>query len=233
MPRWPLFVLPAALLCFLPLSPGLAQPGASQMLEAQILMDRARHSPGVIDGKAGANTSRALRAFEQASGLPVDGRLDAEVMTRLLSSETEPLLTDYVILQADIDKLVDVPAGMEAQAALDHLGYESAAEALAEKYHMSQALLEHLNPGAELVVGETIKVVRPGKDELGSKVARIEVDKRTSEVRAYDESGKLLASYPGTIGSDTFTSPNGTMTVRAVAPCADLSLRPDRAQMGP
>jgi hypothetical protein len=41
--------------------------------------------------------------------------------------------------------------------------------------------------------------VRPGKDELGSKVARIEVDKSTSEVRAYDGNGKLLASYPGTI----------------------------------
>lgn len=233
MPRLPLFILPAALLSFLPLSPGVAQTGASQMLEAQILLDRARHSPGVIDGKAGGNTLRALRAFEQASGLPVDGKLDAEVLTRLRSSTTEPLLADYVILEADIGKLVDVPAGMEAQAALDHLGYETAAEALAEKYHMSQAFLKHLNPGAEFVVGETIKVVRPGKDELGSKVTRIEVDKSTSEVRAYDGSGKLLASYPGTIGSDTFPSPSGTMTVRAVAPAPTYHFDPSGREWGP
>lgn len=182
-----------------------------------MLLDRASHSPGVIDGKAGGNTRRAVRAFEQASGLPVDGELDVDVMTRLRSLSSEPMLTDYVIAEADIRKLVDVPDDMEAQATLDHLGFESAAEALAEKFHMSQTLLRHLNPGVAFGIGQTIRVVRPGKDELGSKIARIEVDKGTSEVRAYDASGRLLASYPGTIGSDTFPSPSGTMEVRAVA----------------
>jgi lipoprotein-anchoring transpeptidase ErfK/SrfK len=122
---------------------------------------------------------------------------------------------------------------MEAQASLKHLGFETAAEALAEKFHMSQAFLKQLNPEATFAVGETIKVVRPGNNELGSKVARIEVDKGRSEVRAFDRSGKLLASYPGTIGSDRFPSPDGSMEVRAVAPAPTYYFDPAGREWGP
>ena len=233
MPRLPVPVLSAALLIFLPLCKATAQTGATQLLEAQILLDRAGHSPGVIDGKAGGNTRRALGAFEQASGLPVDGKLDTEVMERLQAGSTEPLLVDHRIEEAEVNRLVDVPDGMEAQASLDHLGYETAAEALAEKFHMSQAFLNHLNPNATFAAGEIIKVVRPGKDELGSKVSRIEVDKGRSEVRAYDSGGQLLASYPGTIGSDSFPSPSGTMEVRAVAPAPTYYFDPSGREWGP
>ena len=44
-------------------------------------------------------------------------------------------------------------------------------------------------------------VVKAGADELGIKVTRIEIDKKASKVRAFNESDKLVASYPGTIGS--------------------------------
>nr|WP_314444457.1 L,D-transpeptidase [uncultured Sphingomonas sp.] len=211
-----------------------AQPSSpDRVLEAQILLDRHHHSPGVIDGRQGSNTRRAVRAFETAEGLPADGMLDAEVMKRLRADSSEPLMVDYRVTEEDIAKLVDVPDGMEAQAKLDHLGFESAAEALAEKFHMSQGLLERLNPGANFAVGEFIKVVRPGKDELGSKVARIEVDKGRSEVRAFSQDGKLLASYPGTIGSDRFPSPDGTMEVRAVAPAPTYYFDPSGRDWGP
>jgi lipoprotein-anchoring transpeptidase ErfK/SrfK len=230
------FVLPAAALAAFAGIPAAAaaQPSSpDRVLEAQILLDRHHHSPGVIDGRQGSNTRRAVRAFEAAEGLPTDGILDAEVMKRLRASSSEPLLADYTVTKEDISKLVDVPDGMEAQAKLDHLGFETAAEALAEKFHMSQAFLEGLNPDATFAAGETIKVVRPGKDELGSKVTRIEVDKGRSEVRAFDEGGKLLASYPGTIGSDRFPSPNGSMEVRAVAPAPNYYFDPSGRDWGP
>jgi lipoprotein-anchoring transpeptidase ErfK/SrfK len=59
------------------------------------------------------------------------------------------------------------------------------------------------------------------------------VDKGTSEVRAYDGSGRLLASYPGTIGSDTFPSPSGTMEVRAVASAPTYYFDPSGREWGP
>ena len=228
------FALPAAALAAVVGTPAAAQaPSPDLVLEAQILLDRNHHSPGVIDGRPGSNTRRAVRAFEIAEGLPADGKLDPEVMKRLRASSGEPILTDYTVTEEDIAKLVDVPDGMEAQASLDHLGFETAAEALAEKFHMSQAFLMRLNPDRSFAVGETIKVVRPRQNELGSKVARIEVDKGRSEVRAFDKNGKLLARYPGTIGSDRFPSPDGSMEVRAVAPAPTYYFDPSGRDWGP
>ena len=234
MRRLSVLVIPAALLTsFAMASPASAQRSASQVLEAQILLDRAHHSPGVIDGKAGGNTRRAVMAFERASGLPVDGKLDAEVIEKLRANSGEPLLVDYRIEEADISDLVDVPDGMEAQAELARLGFETAREALAEKFHMSQGLLSRLNPGAAFKPGEAIRVVRPGSNELGTRVARIEVDRAAGELRAMDADGKLLASYPATIGSERFPSPSGSMEVRAVAAEPTYYFDPAGREWGP
>jgi hypothetical protein len=39
-------------------------------LKLQIMLDRAHFSPGVIDGRLGANTVHALLEFEKKSDLP-------------------------------------------------------------------------------------------------------------------------------------------------------------------
>nr|MDQ3039271.1 peptidoglycan-binding protein [Pseudomonadota bacterium] len=44
-----------------------------QTLRAQVLLERAHFSAGVIDGQTGGNTRRALRAYQSAHGLPVTG----------------------------------------------------------------------------------------------------------------------------------------------------------------
>ena len=59
-----------------------ARPDAATA-RAQILLDRANFSPGVIDGLGGDNTRQAIAAFEKAAELPQDGVLDAEVFRRL------------------------------------------------------------------------------------------------------------------------------------------------------
>ena len=228
------FIWPVAALAAAAGAPAPAQQSpTNQILEAQILLDRQHHSPGVIDGRQGSNTRRALRAFEMSEGLPVDGELDPEVMSRLRAASTEPLLVDYTIADEDVAELVDVPSGMAAQASLDHLGYETASETLAEKFHMGEAFLKRLNPSATFAAGETIKVVRPRATEIDGKVARIEVDKSRSEVRAFDAGGMLLASYPGTIGSDRFPSPSGRMEVRAVASAPTYYFDPSGRDWGP
>ena len=46
---------------------------SKDVLIAQVLLDRSRFSPGVIDGVLGGNPRRAIEAVQRARGLPVDG----------------------------------------------------------------------------------------------------------------------------------------------------------------
>ena len=206
-----------------------------EVFAAQVLLDRSGHSPGVVDGVMGGNTARAIRAFQREQGMAVDGKLSSAVLERLQSKYPGDLLQRYTITAEDVaGPFVSVPATMEAQAELATLGYESPAEALAEKFHMARSLLEALNPGADFGrPGAEITVIVPGQDELAAEVARIEVDKSASALRAFAADGTLLATYPATIGSSTFPSPSGAMEVVAVAPAPTYHFDPEGREWGP
>ena len=61
---------------------------------------------------------------------------------------------------------------------LDSLDYTSPREAIAEKFHMSEALLAALNPGKKFdEAGQTIAVMNVAVKESKSAVTRAEVDK--------------------------------------------------------
>ena len=210
-------------------------PRSADVLLAQVLLDRSRHSPGVIDGLPGGNTTRAIRRFEQEHGLEADGKIDPQLLKKLLELHSGDILQRYTISEADVSgPFRKVPEGMEAQAKLDELSYESAAEALAEKFHMAQSFLKALNPGVDFArAGIEITVVVPGDDRMSAEVARIEVDKAASALRTYDAQGKLVATYPATIGSSTFPSPTGSMEVRAIAPAPTYYFDPSGRDWGP
>lgn len=192
---------------------------SKDVLLAQVLLDRHAHSPGVIDGYPGGNTTRAVKAFQKNNGAKQDGFIDAEFLRRLAGNTSQPVLASYKITPEEIaGPFKTVPATMAAMADRESLGYASAQEMLAEKFHMSPGLLKALNPdttfdqaGTELLV-----VARQSESPLAA-VRRIEVDKANAEVRAYGESDKLLASFPATVGSSDFPSPSGTMKVKAIA----------------
>lgn len=206
------------------------------VLAAQVMLDRARFSPGVIDGLAGGNTSRAVRAYQRAHGLQADGKVSKALLDRLQQGHGGPAFQAYVLSEDDVDGpfLGGKPGGMVAQAELDRVAYADPVELLSEKFHMSPRLLRALNPDADFGrAGAGITVVSTGGDSLSGQVARIEVDRGASTVRAYAASGELLASYPATVGSAALPSPSGSTEVRAVAPDAAYYFDPSGRSWGP
>lgn len=207
-----------------------ARPDAATA-RAQILLDRANFSPGVIDGLGGDNTRQAIAAFEKAAGLPQDGVLDAEVFRRLTAGDDGRVLTDYTITAADLSGpfIGQVPANLADMAKLKTVGYATPLEMLAEKFHMTEGLLQALNPGVDFAkAGQTIVVAAVAQTDLAAEVAHIVVDKAERSVQVYDAADKLLAFYPATIGSSARPAPSGEVTVVGVAPEPNYTYDPDR-----
>jgi len=188
------------------------------LVRLQVLLDRAHFSPGVVDGYDGENVRKAVSAYQAANALPVTGRADDALLTRLEQADNAPALVAYVVTQEDVaGPFVDVPSDLEAMSRLERVGYESAGEAIAEKFHMDEDLLRTLNPGVDFTQAGAEIVVANAGGELAGEVASIEIDTRENAVRAFDASGQLLAFYPATIGSTDAPSPDGEHTVRGIA----------------
>ncbi len=200
-------------------------------IKAQVLLDRARFSPGVIDGRRGENFTNALRAFQNQNGLQASGQLDTPTWEKL-AQDAEPAVIEYTITDADVKGpfTEDIPNKMEKQADLKRLGYTGASEMLAERFHMDEDLLERLNRGKKLdQAGATIVVanvnVKPAA--LNTKLGKIEVDKSRKIVRALGPDGALLAVYPASIGSGEKPAPSGTLKVARVAKNPTYTYNPD------
>lgn len=241
-----LLLVPTVLAVFIAQSPA-PQPAAADALALQVALDRAGFSPGVIDGRMGGNTRRAIDAYRNST------QKDAE-------PAPEPLV-EYTITEADASGpfAEQIPVDMMKKAELPALLYQSPVELLAERYHSSPALLRRLNPEATFAAGETIHVpnvepfivpaprlegppakprqetgtsgrgARNGTDARPADKADVvvTVSKASSAVTVQDAEGRVVFHAPVTTGSEFDPLPIGEWKVTGIQYSPIFRYNPD------
>ena len=227
-----------------PSSPDRDGTQLSEALSLQVLLDRAGFSPGPIDGRPGANTRKALAAYQQQGG---NATLEG----------SEPLVS-YTITAEDVAGpfVTAIPKDLVEQATLPALAYTSIIESLAERFHSTPELLQRLNPGARFAEGAQIRVpnVEPlatpiekpgdssgaGNAETGGPSPRpagtagrtggngqtnaaagrpdviVTVSRSASALTVKDASGRVVLYAPVTTGSENDPLPLGEWKVNGV-----------------
>lgn len=119
-------------------------PEQANVLQMQVMLDRAGFSPGTIDGRMGANTKKALDIF----------RKQGEQEERL----PEPVTRYHITPEDAAGPFITIPLDMTHKASLTALGYTSLLEAIAERFHSTPTFLQQLNPDTNFNEGEEIDV---------------------------------------------------------------------------
>lgn len=174
-------------------------------IKIQALLNYHHHKVGAVTGEINANTIKAMQVYQEKLGLPLSDTMNAATWQALSADESlmaVPVLIHYTLTSAD----VEIPYHPKGQQ------YRSVKEAVAEKFHMSQALLDKLNPDTPLKAGNSIVVYNPYQPNI-QDVHRVVANKEKNILYAYNEQDELVASYPTTVGSSYKPSPSGTHKV--------------------
>lgn len=221
------------------------------ILHVQVILDKLGFSPGTLDGKRGQSLTLALKGFQESRGLKTTGTIDRPTLNALLPYQAWRAVKSVTLGQGDIAGpfVNPLPKEPAEQAKLPGLNYRNALEALAERFHTTNATLIALNSGeTQLRAGATITVPNalptsrayPGKDEawratlnslnvqaVNPVAKRLVVDKSDGALRVYGEDNRLIAQFPATMGSSHDPLPIGTWKIMVVDPNPKFRYNPD------
>jgi lipoprotein-anchoring transpeptidase ErfK/SrfK len=179
-------------------------PIDQQILRVQVLLDRAHFSPGQIDASKGNVTQLMLSVFQSQHNLTATGNRDDQTLQALeQNQQSVPTTISYAVVYDDMrGPFHPLPSDMDAQAKLPSLDYASPWDGLGEKFHCSPALLRRLNPNERsMKPGDQLVVPNVHRD-IPQGAATISVSKASRIVQVLDSTGKPIANYPATIGSE-------------------------------
>lgn len=231
-----------------PGTPG--SPIIGEIFHAQVLLDAAGFSPGVIDGRKGRSLTQAISGFQESRGLQATGELDGPTRQALLQNNRASTVT--VTLGPDDVKsayVYPLPKEPEDEAKLQFLGYRNMLEKVAERYHTTPDTVVALN-GPEKLIGEGQKLRLPNvlpssRDYAGTpgdgarlmtllnvdarqpRGSSIVVDKSDSLLKVLDADKRLVAQFPVTTGSTKDPLPIGNWKVTTYAFLPPFNYQPD------
>jgi lipoprotein-anchoring transpeptidase ErfK/SrfK len=188
----------------------------------QILLDRAGTTPGAIDGRWGANTTKAIEAFQAREGLRATRKADRRTMSALARRAGDgDAIVERELIPEDVEgPFAELPDDVYARAELDCLCYESPSEKLAERFHTTPSFLAELNPGVDLdalAAGDRLLVPAVRRQDPRAEIERLVVHKEGGFLRALDRDGAVLLHFPVTVGAAFAESPAGTYAIEKIA----------------
>ncbi|TMJ13457.1 MAG: murein L,D-transpeptidase [Alphaproteobacteria bacterium] len=210
------------------------------VLEAQVLLDRADFSPGVIDGQGGPVFEAAVRGFQQAHDIEESGKID-DATRQALAEGAVPATIRLRVDEGDAQGpfVGPIPHDPAVQAGMQRLGYRNLLEKLAEKFHTTPETIVALNnpktvlrAGTVLVLPNVLPSARAygnAKPEVAQLLSdlnvdpnqkqadKVVVDKSDKLVRVYAEDGTMIAQFPATLGSSKDPLPLGNWKVNTIA----------------
>ena len=205
----------------LPLGGNVAGPSVARL---QVALDRVLFSPGIIDGRWGKNTEKAVYWLQEREGLPATGVVDSATWTRISElGGGGDLVREHRLSAADVEgPFVEIPDDIYEQAQMECMCYESLSEKLAERFHTSRELLGRLNPSRDLdsfAAGETIVVPAVREPEAGfaAQAERLVISDGGYYLHATAADGTILAHFPATLGAEYDPSPQGEFSIVAIA----------------
>lgn len=191
----------------------------------QIYLDARHFGPGVVDGRPGEFTTKALERYNKSRNLPAGTVPDV--------STIEPYST-YIVASDDIAVLGTMAVEPADIAKQKRLPYTSLPELVAERFHTTVDCLARLNPGKNLnalALGDAItvpNVARPFRADkfpstypapaagvAANRRVLVDLNARMLEVR---EGAHLLAAFPITPGSTEHPAPVGEWKIVGAVP---------------
>ncbi|MFN2566023.1 MAG: L,D-transpeptidase family protein [Gemmatimonadaceae bacterium] len=209
------------------------------VLRLQVLLDRALFSPGIIDGRWGGNTEKALYWLQQREGLPATARLDQAMFERIVQLAGNPreIVRQHQLTPEDVaGPFIDLPPlkgdAIYEVAKKPCTCYESLTEKLSETFHITPELLAKLNGEASLdslKAGDRIWVpnVRDAAAPSSGTVARLIISDRGRYLHAVDSTQRVLYHFPTTVGASYDPSPKGNYKVTTIKENPIWHFQPD------
>jgi lipoprotein-anchoring transpeptidase ErfK/SrfK len=207
-----------------------AEPGrpVETALETQVELHRRGFSCGSIDGVSGAQTAAALGAFQRGAGIAETRVLDADTRERLRL--TAPALGEYILKATDIGGLRPVPDSWTEKSQMATLGYATALELVAERYHAHPNFIRRLNPKvdwASVLPGTRIVVPAVDRVVVNGTPTQIVITLGTNELDVVDELSRVIAHFPVSIARMVEKRPVGVLHVAVIIPDPDYTFDPE------
>lgn len=232
-----------------PGTPG--SPINGETFHAQVLLDVAGFPAGVIDGKKGMSLSQAIKGFQSAKGLDVNGKLEGATRNALLAQNR----ASTVMVKLSPDQVAGpfvnpIPSDTAEKAKLPGLYYRNMLEKVAEEFHTTPATVIALNgPDAMIGAGQTLRLpnVAPTMRNYGNSAkgdvsslmnllnvsagdiagTSIVVDKSEGVLKVMGEGDRIVAQFPVTMGSTHDPLPIGNWKVTTYAFLPPFHYQPD------